>query len=55
PKVEYFLTELGETLIPVLEAMTAWGNSFIVKEEVFPAVEDEILPTVEQEILPIVK
>ncbi|WPV67980.1 helix-turn-helix domain-containing protein [Chitinophaga sp. LS1] len=55
PKVEYFLTELGETLIPVLEAMTAWGNSFIVKEEVFPAVEEEILPIVEQEILPIVK
>lgn len=36
PKVEYFLTELGETLIPVLEAMTAWGNSFMVKEEILP-------------------
>lgn len=29
PKVEYFLTELGESLIPVLDAMTAWGNQII--------------------------
>ena len=25
PKVEYKLTPLGETLLPVLEAMYAWG------------------------------
>jgi len=25
PKVEYWLTALGETLLPVLEAMYAWG------------------------------
>ncbi len=29
PKVEYFLTELGESLIPVLDAMTAWGDMMI--------------------------
>lgn len=29
PKVEYYLTELGQTLIPVLEAMSAWGISYI--------------------------
>lgn len=26
PKVEYRLTPLGETLLPVLEAMYAWGR-----------------------------
>lgn len=26
PKVEYKLTPLGETLLPVLEAMYAWGG-----------------------------
>lgn len=26
PKVEYWLTEKGKTLIPILEAMCQWGN-----------------------------
>lgn len=29
PKVEYTLTALGETLVPVILAMTAWGKSYV--------------------------
>lgn len=32
PKVEYWLTERGERLIPVLQAMAEWGMSFKVEE-----------------------
>lgn len=28
PRVEYSLTELGETLQPVLDAMWAWGENY---------------------------
>ena len=28
PRVEYSLTELGDTLRPVLDAMWAWGESY---------------------------
>ena len=28
PKVEYSLTEKGETLIPILELMSQWGTKF---------------------------
>jgi DNA-binding HxlR family transcriptional regulator len=38
PKVEYSLTATGRTLIPVLEAMTAWGTSYLRGE--FTAVDD---------------
>lgn len=31
PKVEYSLTELGETLKPVLEVMNKWGREHIKK------------------------
>jgi DNA-binding HxlR family transcriptional regulator len=27
PKVEYSLTELGKSLIPVINAMCAWGQN----------------------------
>ena len=29
PKTEYSLTPLGESIIPVLEAMCNWGNSYL--------------------------
>ena len=29
PKVEYELTEFGKTLIPILEALYAWGQKYI--------------------------
>ena len=28
PRVEYALSELGETMGPILDAMEAWGNSY---------------------------
>ena len=28
PRVEYSLSELGETLRPILDAMETWGNSY---------------------------
>lgn len=28
PRVEYSLSELGETMQPILDAMEAWGNSY---------------------------
>lgn len=29
PKVEYYLTEFGESLLPVVEAMDNWGNGYL--------------------------
>lgn len=31
PKVEYFLTDTGKSLIPVLDAMEGWGSRYIMK------------------------
>lgn len=28
PRVEYALSDLGETMRPILDAMEAWGNSY---------------------------
>lgn len=30
PRVEYFLTERGKSLLPVIEAMKDWGNANII-------------------------
>lgn len=29
PKVEYSLSEFGESLVPVLDAMCSWGNGYL--------------------------
>jgi DNA-binding HxlR family transcriptional regulator len=29
PKVEYYLTEFGESLIPIVSAMDNWGNGYL--------------------------
>lgn len=34
PRVEYSLSELGETMRPILDAMEAWGNSY--KSKIYP-------------------
>jgi DNA-binding HxlR family transcriptional regulator len=41
PKVEYSLTTVGRTLIPVLEAMTEWGTKYL-RGDLDPA-NDELL------------
>ena len=33
PKVEYSLTEFGQTLQPVLASLEAWGNKYLSKFE----------------------
>lgn len=33
PKVEYYLTEWGESLIPVIALMDKWGNGFQQRDE----------------------
>lgn len=32
PKVEYSLTELGDSLFPILEAMYNWGSKLMIEE-----------------------
>ncbi|WP_078392614.1 winged helix-turn-helix transcriptional regulator [Shouchella patagoniensis] len=42
PKVEYSLTEQGEKLLPILDAMYEWGKNYIedvLKEEKLPVKE----------------
>lgn len=36
PKVEYSLTELGKSLMPILVAMRDWGASYLRKKNVEP-------------------
>lgn len=36
PKVEYSLTELGRSLMPVLVAMRDWGSDYLRKKDVEP-------------------
>ncbi len=33
PKVEYYLTEFGKTLLPVIETMDAWGAHYLMEFE----------------------
>jgi DNA-binding HxlR family transcriptional regulator len=33
PKVEYYLTEFGKTLLPVIETMDAWGAQYLMEFE----------------------
>ena len=50
PKVEYRLTKTGETLKPVINAMTNWGNHYRAKKLGLEAPEElevEVLPEAE--------
>jgi DNA-binding HxlR family transcriptional regulator len=33
PRVEYFLTEKGRSLLPIIEAMKDWGNENIINAQ----------------------
>jgi DNA-binding HxlR family transcriptional regulator len=41
PKVEYSVTELGQSLSPIMKALCEWGG--VYAEKSFPAEEYEIL------------
>ena len=36
PKVEYSLTDQGESLFPILEAMYSWGAELMIKQGIAP-------------------
>lgn len=36
PKVEYFLTDLGRSLLPVLEMMDKWGDQYRKRPDQLP-------------------
>lgn len=36
PKVEYRLTDLGKTLIPILESMYQWGEAYLKERGLCP-------------------
>ena len=44
PKVEYYLTDFGRSLMPVIEAMTQWGNDHRAQLEQVLAPEPSQLP-----------
>ena len=37
PRVDYMLTDLGKSVLPVLEAMASWG---VANEDAFPAINE---------------
>ena len=38
PRVEYFLTEKGKTLQPIIRMMATWGNEYLIEHPVAQAV-----------------
>ena len=42
PKTEYSLTELGESLVPIIEALSAWGKDYYHKKDMrYPGESEE--------------
>ncbi len=37
PRVDYMLTDLGKTVLPILDAMATWGTA---NENAFPTIDD---------------
>jgi|SRR5579871_2634819 len=33
PRVEYFITPKGQSLMPIIDLMRDWGNEYLLKEE----------------------
>ena len=33
PRVEYFLTEKGKSLLPIIDMMKDWGKKYLLKED----------------------
>ncbi|NQX46380.1 winged helix-turn-helix transcriptional regulator [Paenibacillus tritici] len=54
PKVEYELSEYGQTLGTILDSLCAWGELHIIKEygDKFAVLEDNVLNNKQGELLP---
>jgi DNA-binding HxlR family transcriptional regulator len=47
PKVEYFLTDLGESLLPVIQKMDEWGTGYLgTYNELLYKTEDNFLSAI---------
>lgn len=40
PKVEYTLTAVGQSLLPIIAQMAQWGTQYLLRATVLPAVEE---------------
>ncbi len=43
PRVEYSLTKLGESVVPVLQQMYLWGKEYLKETDQQPAIDCEIV------------
>jgi len=34
PRVEYFITSKGQSLMPIIDLMRDWGNEYLIKDEI---------------------
>lgn len=39
PKVEYFLTDMGKSLIPIIEVMNNWGEQYLNNPDEIPTLK----------------
>lgn len=37
PRVEYFITPKGQSLLPIIDLMRDWGNAYLIKPEAVAA------------------
>ncbi len=41
PRVEYSITEFGQTLLPIIDVMSLWGRTNMPVNKKVPCVEEE--------------
>jgi DNA-binding HxlR family transcriptional regulator len=40
PQVEYTLTSVGNSLLPIIAQMAQWGTQYLLRDPVFPTDEE---------------
>jgi len=40
PKVEYTLTAVGQSLLPIIGQMAQWGTQYLLRDPILPTVEE---------------
>ncbi len=40
PKVEYTLTAVGQSLLPIIAQMAQWGTQYLLRDPVLPTVDE---------------